>query len=453
MLKKFVGGVRSRSSVAGRRSFQALLPSLFVPFLYYKKDNARFLKVPIRFSQHEHRILTGQKPYFKRVLPLFSKPYLNSLSYKITGMTQLTLRPSVLIVDDLPNNVRLLSIMLTEKGYQVRKAINGQMALNTVRSLIPDLILLDINMPDLNGYQVCEQLKADEKTREIPVIFISALDDVLDKVKAFQVGGVDYISKPFQGEEVMARIENQLTICRQKKQLQNEIKERQKTEETLEIYLHAVSHDLRNPVIGMSMILNNLIKNSQGETKEVSQKILQQMANSCDRQLTLIDSLVETRQNDLWGVSLELKPLSLYEIGQQISQEWELRLKENQATLINNFPPDLPLVNADAHHLWRVFENLLANALKHNPQGIIITLSARLEGNYLRCSIADNGVGISETQRKKLFDRYQRGNNNHQISLGLGLYLCRQIIHAHGGEIGIMNNDEKGSQFWFTLPY
>lgn len=378
---------------------------------------------------------------------------LNSLSYKITGMTQLTPRPSVLIVDDLPNNVRLLSIMLTEKGYQVRKAINGQMALNTVRSLIPDLILLDINMPDLNGYQVCEQLKADEKTREIPVIFISALDDVLDKVKAFQVGGVDYISKPFQGEEVMARIENQLTICRQKKQLQNEIKERQKTEETLEIYLHAVSHDLRNPVIGMSMILNNLIKNSQGETKEVSRKILQQMANSCDRQLTLIDSLVETRQNDLWGVSLELKPLSLYEIGQQISQEWELRLKENQATLINNFPPDLPLVNADAHHLWRVFENLLANALKHNPQGIIITLSARLEGNYLLCSIADNGVGISETQRKKLFDRYQRGNNNNQISLGLGLYLCRQIIHAHGGEIGIMNNDEKGSQFWFTLPY
>ena len=383
----------------------------------------------------------------------FSKPYLNSLSYKITSMTQLTSRPSVLIVDDLPNNVRLLSIMLTEKGYQVRKAINGQMALNTVRSLIPDLILLDINMPDLNGYQVCEQLKADEKTREIPVIFISALDDVLDKVKAFQVGGVDYISKPFQGEEVMARIENQLTISRQKKQLQNEIKERQKTEETLEIYLHAVSHDLRNPVIGMSMILNNLIKNSQGETKEVSRKILQQMANSCDRQLTLIDSLVETRQNDLWGVSLELKPLSLYEIGQQISQEWELRLKENQATLINNFSPNLPLVNADAHHLWRVFENLLANALKHNPQGIIITLSARLQGNYLWCSIADNGVGISETQRKQLFDRYQRGNNNNQISLGLGLYLCRQIIHAHGGEIGIMNNDEKGSQFWFTLPY
>jgi two-component system, sensor histidine kinase and response regulator len=367
-------------------------------------------------------------------------------------MTQLTPRHSILIVDDLPNNLRLLSIMLTQKGYQVRKAINGQMALNTVRSLIPDLILLDINMPDINGYEVCQQIKSDEKTREIPVIFISALDDVLDKVKAFQVGGVDYISKPFQGEEVMARIENQLTISRQKKQLQNEIKERQKAEETLEIYLHAVSHDLRNPVIGMSMILKNLIKNSTAETQEVPVKILQQMASSCERKLTLIDSLVETRQNDLWGVSLQPQPLSIYEIGQQISQEWELRLQEHQSYLINNFSSDLPLVHADSHHLWRVFENLLANAIKHNPDGIVITLSATVEENYLRCTLADNGIGISEEHRKQLFDRYQRGNTNNHISLGLGLYLCRQIIYAHGGEIGVITDHEKGSQFWFTLP-
>jgi len=306
-----------------------------------------------------------------RVLHLFFYTLLlNSLSYKITGMTQLTPRPSVLIVDDLPNNVRLLSIMLTEKGYQVRKAINGQMALNTVRSLIPDLILLDINMPDLNGYQVCEQLKADEKTREIPVIFISALDDVFDKVKAFQVGGVDYISKPFQGEEVMARIENQLTICRQKKQLQNEIKERQKTEETLEIYLHAVSHDLRNPVIGMLMILNNLIKNSQGETKEVSRKILQQMANSCDRQLTLINALSENHFAEERPLILHRQPLSLKEQVEIWLKDWQKDFDLYQATFINLLPDNLPAIDADPCQLRSVFEQLLNNALKHNPPPI-----------------------------------------------------------------------------------
>lgn len=131
---------------------------------------------------------------------------------------------NILVVDDTPDNLRLLSTMLTERGYKVRQALSGQMALTTVRRIPPDLLLLDINMPQMNGYEVCSQLKADEQTRDIPVIFISALDDVLDKVKAFKVGGADYITKPFQSEEVLARIENQLSVRRLQNQLveQNE---------------------------------------------------------------------------------------------------------------------------------------------------------------------------------------------------------------------------------------
>jgi two-component system sensor histidine kinase/response regulator len=367
-------------------------------------------------------------------------------------MTQHQGRGSILVVDDMPNNLRLLSIMLASEGYQVRKALSGRTALNTVRSLPPDLILLDINMPDLDGYEVCRQLKADEQSREIPVIFISALNEVLDKVKAFQVGGVDYIAKPFQGEEVIARIENQLTIARQKQQLHNEIQERRKAEETLEIYLHAVSHDLRNPVIGMSMILNNLLTKAQTEAIEIPLSILQQMASSCDRQLALIDSLIETRQYDTWGVSLQRQPLSLHEIAEQIDREWTLRLQEHQATFINQIPVDLPPVNADSHYLWRVFENLLANALKHNPSGVTIALGAEVVGHFVRCTITDDGLGIGEEQAKHLFDRYQRGTRNRQIGLGLGLYLCHQIILAHGGEIGAITNSDQGSRFWFTLP-
>lgn len=147
---------------------------------------------------------------------------------------------TILIVDDTPDNLRLLSTMLSERGYEVRKAISGKMGLIGVRSAPPDLILLDIMMPDMNGYQVCEHLKACSQTAEIPVIFLSALDGVLDKVKAFAVGGVDYITKPFQFEEVVARIENHLTIQRLQKQLseqntqlQYEIEERRQVEEAL----------------------------------------------------------------------------------------------------------------------------------------------------------------------------------------------------------------------------
>ncbi|NJL84549.1 MAG: response regulator, partial [Chloroflexaceae bacterium] len=169
---------------------------------------------------------------------------------------------NLLVVDDMPDNLRLLSALLAQRGYKVRKALNGKIALATAQRVPPDLILLDINMPGANGYEVCQQLKAHPKTQEIPVIFISALDDVFDKVKAFQVGGVDYIAKPFHEEEAIARIEHQLTIRRQQQelqekneQLQQEIKERCKAEDALRVYLHAVSHDLRNPVIAMSMVL------------------------------------------------------------------------------------------------------------------------------------------------------------------------------------------------------
>jgi two-component system sensor histidine kinase/response regulator len=370
---------------------------------------------------------------------------------------------NILVVDDTPDNLRLLSAMLSEKGYKVRKALSGQTALNTVKTLHPDIILLDINMPSMNGYQVCEILKAEPQTQEIPVIFISALDDVLDKVTAFAVGGADYITKPFQAEEVLVRLENQLIICRQKQQLKQEIAERQKAEEALRVYLHAVSHDLRNPVLGMSMVLNNLLKRhcSTSATEpsnyvSIPISILERMKNSCERQLVLINSLVETQQFDIWGVPLKREPLKLNVLIDELVAEWQPMIEENQATLENKIAGYLPLVNADHDQLWRVFENLIANALKHNLPGLNIAINAEVilgNGEQIRCTVTDNGVGIEKELSKNLFERYQRGKQAKRTrGLGLGLYLCRQIIQAHGGDIGVISEPGKGSQFWFTLP-
>lgn len=156
---------------------------------------------------------------------------------------------NILLVDDTPNNLRLLSNMLSRQGYEVRSVINGQMALMGVRAEPPDLILLDINMPQMNGYEVCQQLKGDAQTADIPIIFISALDDVIDKVRAFTIGGVDYITKPFQLEEVLARVENQLTLRRlqrllktQNEQLQREIEEHQRAEMALQVANEKLQH-------------------------------------------------------------------------------------------------------------------------------------------------------------------------------------------------------------------
>lgn len=370
---------------------------------------------------------------------------------------------NILVVDDTPDNLRLLSAMLSEKGYKVRKALNGKTALNTVKTVHPDLILLDVNMPEMNGYQVCETLKANPNTRDIPVVFISALDNILDKVKAFEVGGVDYITKPFKVQEVLARIENQFLICRQKQQLQREIEERQKAEEALRVYLHAVSHDLRNPVIGMSMVIKSFLKPllsasqiPKSEQVLIPVSILERMAESCDRQLNLINSLVETQQFDISGVPLNLTEINLNSLVEKVRQEWQPMLEDKQVILENRISGELPLIKGDKEQLWRVFENLIANALKHNPSAINIVIEAELiiENNqYIRCTITDNGQGIELELTNTLFNPYRRGKRTQRTQgLGLGLYLCRQIVEAHGGEIGVISQLKKGATFWFTLP-
>lgn len=383
-------------------------------------------------------------------------------------------RGNILIVDDTPDNLRLLSTMLTGQGYEVRSVINGAMALMGVRAEPPDLILLDINMPHMNGYEVCEQLKADDCSRDIPVIFISALEDVLDKVKAFAVGGVDYIVKPFQIEEVLARIETHLTVRRlqqqlqiQNLQLQQKMVELQALNQLKEEFLHAISHDLRTPIVGTLLVLENLQNKAQNQADgkvEISQAILQRMIQSSDRQLNLLNLLLEAHFNEVGSMVLESQAIELSAFVQDIVEDLEPLLIKNSANLTNLIDPNLLSVSADPLQLRRVFENLLTNALNHNPAGLSLTLNATLctkdvaalvpqtTANMICCTVQDNGVGMTQAQCDRLFERYARGNRTQAIGVGLGLYLCRQIIQAHGGQIGVNSVLGQGATFWFTLP-
>jgi two-component system sensor histidine kinase/response regulator len=379
----------------------------------------------------------------------------------------------ILLVDDTPDNLRLLSVMLTENGYKTRKVINGERALQAVEVVTPDLILLDINMPNMNGYEVCRRLKEIERTREIPVIFISALDDVFDKVKGFQAGGVDYITKPFQVEEVLARVNTHLNIRKLQKQLQQqnaqlqeEILHRLSTEEAnaqlkaletqlrqqLNVFLHAVSHDLRNPVIGTNMVLNNLT-NQVGDVIEIPRKVLERMQQSNERQLGLINSLIETHVAEVWGLKLNYKSIELRSLVQSALIDLQPMLDKEEVVMCDRISPNLPLIEVDPLHLVRVYQNLIGNALKHNPPGFHLTLDAKVENEWLRCTVADNGVGISKEQSENIFDLYFQGSQKRQsVGLGLGLYLCQHIIQAHGGNIGVESEFGSGTTFWFTLP-
>lgn len=378
----------------------------------------------------------------------------------------------ILLVDDNPTNLNILVAALRDSGYKLRVAQDGESAIAQIPYAQPDLILLDVMMPGIDGFETCRRLKADPATQAIPVIFMTALTETFDKVQGFQMGAVDYITKPFEIDEVLIRIQTHLAIQNlqnqlqiQNQQLQQEIHDRQKAQEALQVFLHAVSHDLRNPVTGGLMVLQSLLGEAEKQAGSVMvpESVIQRMIQSHDRQLELINSLLETQANEVAGVCLHLRPVKLLDLINQLTADWEALLSKNEATLHNLIPLDLPPVNADPNQLWRVYENLMMNALKHNPPGLTLTLAAEIievqqtpaEQNHrmLCCSVRDDGEGIPPDQSAMMFELYKRGQTARRtVGLGLGLYLCRQIITAHGGEIGVDSTPGAGSRFWFTLP-
>lgn len=243
----------------------------------------------------------------------------------------------------------------------------------------------------------------------------------------------------------------------------------------LQVFIHAVSHDLRNPVLGLVMTLKSFVRPS-GEAATIPQELLEQMIASGDRQVALINSLLEAQATEQYGLTLHRQTIRLGELVDAIAQDFQPFFQQEKATLINQISPDLPPLQADPLHLRRVYENLIANALKYNPPGLQLTLTAEVikttvkhhqsawgrsgqvlndhtPARWLHCTISDNGSGLTQQQCDRLFDLYHRGPNKRQtLGLGLGLYMCRQIIKAHEGQIGVTSAPGRGSTFWFTLP-
>jgi signal transduction histidine kinase len=204
--------------------------------------------------------------------------------------------------------------------------------------------------------------------------------------------------------------------------------------------------------MGMRLVLQNLQKKT-GDPLLLVRSVLDRMVQSLDRQLTLINGLLDTHIGDIQGLPIQIESVDLGELVAAIVDDLTPLLSQKQTQLINQVPASLPLLEADPSQIQRVFENLLTNALQHNPPGLQIVLAAATEDHHIRCAVRDNGVGITPEESNTLFDRYRRGNQSrYRPGIGLGLYLCKQIVTAHGGEIGVTSSPGEGATFWFTLP-
>jgi len=377
-----------------------------------------------------------------------------------------TLEGCVLVVDDNPTNLSVLVNLLRDVGLRVLVATDGESAIEQIEYVKPDLILLDVMMPGIDGFETCQRLKANVDTAKIPIIFMTALSETVDKVRGLSLGAVDYVTKPFEHEEVLVRIRTHLMLAKQRQtielqniELQTEISERKRAEEALTIFLHAVSHDLRNPVTGLMMVLEQLSNNSKTADDPIllPRTTLERMRQSGDRQLALINSLLESHVNDVHGIIIHPQLVAIGDIISAVIHDLQPILEKEDATVVVQIETELNPIWVDAAHIYRVFQNLIVNAIKHNPPNLKLTISAKSHTeNMILCEVTDNGVGMTHEQSETLFELYAQGNaqnklNRRSLSLGLGLYICRQIVQAHGGAIGAVGELNVGSRFWFTL--
>lgn len=366
-------------------------------------------------------------------------------------------RADIMIVDDTPDNLQVLFTMLHEHGYEVRRVLNGQQAMNAIATDPPELILLDIMMPELNGYEVCIRLKSQENTCHIPIIFLSALDEVVDKVKGFEVGGADYITKPFHLQEVIARVENQLTIIRQRRQLleQNENlqklnQELSRSNTELEEFAHVVSHELLQPLTSIKALSQLLSFKYGKDFNEEIQQFLNQIVGATDRMHQLTRRLLAYAQ--VGSQKLHLCATDCHALMADLLADLRVNIQENDTQIV--IPDKLPVVMADQLQLRELFQNLITNALKyHRDVPLLIEMRASPLPSYWLFSITDNGMGIAPEHIEKIFTIFTRTPSVQELpGSGIGLSICQKIVERHGGKIWLESKLGEGTTFYFTFP-
>lgn len=370
---------------------------------------------------------------------------------------------TILIADDQPMNLSVLSGMLQERGYHVRAVTNGRKVLEAARVRLPDLIMLDITMPEMDGYQACAELKADPLLASVPVIFISAHDQPLDKVQAFHAGGADYVAKPFHVEEVMARVEHQLRILRLQRDLtaQNTALlemnlKLQEIDQLKASFTAMLVHDLRSPLTAVGLMLDGT-----AETGLVDRSLLAQGSAHIGKALTFLNDLLDVYRAEAQGMTLQEGSVDCALLLESLVESYRPQARRAGVALELRMESHVPVIHGDAIKLERVFANLLSNALKFTQTGGTITLlAAAIEGwgvevgtRWLQVAVEDTGRGIAADRISFIFDPYHQAlKSDAATGTGLGLAIVARIVAAHRGRVQVQSREGVGSRFTVLLP-
>jgi signal transduction histidine kinase len=388
-----------------------------------------------------------------------------------------TRRPRILVVDDSPENVELLEAHLARAGYDLDAASNGEAALRKVREAPPDLILLDIMMPGLDGYAVCERLKGDETTVFIPVVLLTALRDPEDKLRGIEVGADDFLTKPFSPPELLTRVKSLLRIKGLHDQLEayNRLLEQKVAERTVQLevalrelrqleqlksdFLANISHELRTPLTPIKGYLTLLRDENMGPLTAGQRRGLAVIEASIDRLHKLIEELLAFVRIDRGRMQLRIEEVSAFQVAEAALARVAPAARERGHALDLEARPDLPRVLADREEIGRVLVLLLDNAVKFTPPGGRVALRARAVSRNGRAAVefavADTGIGIPEDRQERIFERFYQidaSATREHGGTGIGLAIVKQVVEAHGAIVRVESRPGQGSTFSFVLP-
>ncbi|NWJ50205.1 MAG: hybrid sensor histidine kinase/response regulator [Bacteroidetes bacterium] len=356
--------------------------------------------------------------------------------------------PNILIVDDVSTNLKILGAILKDSGYKVRPVPHGMLALQAAEREKPDLILLDIMMPDIDGYEVCRRLKENSKLCDVPIIFISALSDPDDIVRALNAGGVDYITKPFRAEEVKARVATHLKLYKQSEELQE-------LNATKDKFFSIIAHDLRGPLSGLIGLAELMTDETQQFEPDEKKDLMYDLRNSARNIYNLLENLLEWSQMQRQQISFTPRILSLYEIVPDVLKIVTELARKKAIEIIVDIPSD-EKVFADTNMLQTIIRNLLTNAIKFTPQNGQITIStSHIEDKSVLFMVKDSGIGMNIEMIENLFKldaKNSRVGLDGEMGTGLGLLLSKEFVEKNGGKLWVESKEGNGSAFYFTIP-
>lgn len=364
----------------------------------------------------------------------------------------------ILIVDDVMSNVLLLKVLLTNEKFAIATASNGRQALEQVEKENPDLVLLDVMMPDMSGFEVAQHLKSNPNTADIPIIFLTALNSTADIVKGFQVGANDFISKPFNKEELIIRVTHQISLVAAKRLILSKTEELQRTIAGRDKLYSVIAHDLRSPMGSIKMVLNMLILNLPSEKIGAEMYELLTMANQTTEDVfSLLDNLLKwtkSQKSQIGKLNVVYQDVDLVEVTDGVIEIFSM-VASLKKIRIREMKPEKMMVNADIDMLKTVVRNLLSNAIKFSKENSEVLVKMEEVDGMAVVSVQDYGCGISEEGQKKLLHtdtHFSTFGTNNEEGSGLGLLLCKDFVVKNGGKLWFTSKEGEGSIFSFSIP-